>query len=814
MNVKDNLVPVASLWSVACQFIEGISVFEFRGHLPTEEPGWQAIAPVDGLSRLEQGIQLTGGGAVLTVTVLAANLVRVRFSPTGAFLLRRSWAVTKADETWASPEFDLQESADLVTLNTGEIQCKIERSSGRIEFVDGKGKIFAADVESGIAWHTVPQTGLDTSVVTQVANWKQIDPDEQFYGFGERTGLLNRRHQKMTNWTWDCFNHTVLTDEMYQAIPFFLSLRPGLGYGIFFNTTFRSSIDAGSVNPDLLCLQTDAPELDYYLVYGPSPDRILQTYTELTGRSPLPPHWALGYHQCRWSYASADEVRQIAKEFRDRQLPCDVIHLDIDYMRGFRVFTWNPQQFPEPEQLASDLAEQGFKLIPIIDPGVKFDPDSGYSVFDQGIEKDYFIRKPDGKLFHGYVWPDRALFPDFMNPEVRQWWGDRHADLLDCGIAGIWNDMNEPALDDRPFGDGGIKISIPLEAPQGSDGEPTTHAETHNLYGLMMAQATRTALERLRPQERPFLLTRSGYAGIQRWSAVWTGDNQSRWEYLEMSLPMLCNLGLSGVPFVGADIGGFAGDATPELFARWMQLGVFYPFMRGHSMIGSRPHEPWQFGDRVEAICRDYLNLRYQLLPYLYTLLWQANQSGAPVLRPLLYHYPDDPHTYDLGDQAMFGEALLIAPVCHPGVTHRAVYLPEGTWYDWWTGAVYTGPSHILAPAPLSRIPLFQKAGTAIPLSPVMQHVDQVPLTELHWRVAPGNGESVLYEDDGKSLAYQKGVYSITTILISQSEAQVDVSLSRTGQWTPLPRQVTVEVVGLGEQTVEDDGSDRHLHWA
>lgn len=786
---------------------------EFRGHLPSQELGWQAIAPIDSITRTDQGIRLTCGESVLTITVLADNLVRVRFSPTGTFLPRRSWAVAKADETWATPDFILAEAPEQITVNTTDIQVIAERPTGRIQFRTTEGLTFASDIEAGIAWQTVPQSGSATSTITRIANWKRIDQNEHFYGFGEHTGLLNRRGQTMSNWTTDCFNHTVLTDEMYQAIPFFLSLRPGLSYGIFFNTTFRSSIDAGDEHPDLLRLQADAPELDYYLIYGPTPDRILHTYTELTGRSPLPPHWALGYHQCRWSYNSAEEVQQIAREFRDRQLPCDVIHLDIDYMRGFRVFTWNPQHFPDPQQLATDLRKEGFKLVPIIDPGVKFDPDSGYSVFDEGIEQDCFIRQTNGKLFHGYVWPDRALFPDFMKPEVRQWWGDRHQEFLDAGIAGIWNDMNEPALDDRPFGDGGDKISIPLDAPQGTEAEPTTHAETHNLYGLMMAQATRSALERLRPQDRPFVLTRSGYAGIQRWSAVWTGDNQSRWDYLEMSLPMLCNLGLSGVPFIGADIGGFAGNATPELFIRWMQLGVFYPFMRGHSMIGTRPHEPWQFGDRAESICRDYLNLRYQLLPYLYTLFWSAHQTGTPPLRPLLYHYPDDPHTYHLGDQVLFGEALLIAPVCHPGITHRVVYLPEGTWYDWWTGEVSTGPTHILAPAPLSRIPIFQKAGTAIPLAPVMQHVDQAPLTELRWRVAPGQGESVLYEDDGKSLAYQNGVWSKTTVQVSQVDAQIHVRFVRQGQWTPLPRQITVHVVGLEEQTFEDDGRDRYLHW-
>jgi alpha-glucosidase len=372
--------------------------------------------------------------------------------------------------------------------------------------------------------------------------------------------------------------------------------------------------------------------------------------------------------------------------------------------------------------------------------------------------------------------------------------------------------MNEPAMNDRPFGDPGVKMWFPLDTPQGDLSERSTHAETHNLYGQMMARAAAEAMERLRPQERSFILTRSGYAGIQRWSSVWTGDNQSRWEFLEMSLPMLCNLGLSGVAFVGADIGGFAGNATAELFARWMQVGMLYPLMRAHSTYDSTPHEPWVFGDRVEKICREYIELRYQLLPYLYTLFWEAATTGAPILRPLLYHFPQDPQTYELSDQVMLGSAIMAAPIVQPGKTCRAVYLPDGVWYDWWTGKLYQGGTHILADAPLEKMPLYIRAGSIIPLAPVMQFVDQSPLTELRLKVWQGTGEWAFYEDDGQSFAYREGASATTTYRVYPDGDRTVVEIAaRQGEWQPHPRRVIVELVGVGEQEFQDDGSARRL---
>ncbi|HLO50832.1 MAG TPA: TIM-barrel domain-containing protein, partial [Kamptonema sp.] len=447
-----------------------------------------------------------------------------------------------------------------------------------------------------------------------------------------------------------------------------------------------------------------------------------------------------------------------------------------------------------------------------IDPGVKYEPEADYEIFDRGIENDYFVRKADGTLFHGYVWPDKAVFPDFMRKDVRQWWGELHKTLTDIGVAGIWNDMNEPAIASRPFGDALEHITFPLDTPQGEPDAIATHAETHNLYGLMMAKACYEGLKRSRPNQRSFVLTRSGFAGIQQWSSVWMGDNQSLWEHLEMSLPMLCNMGLSGVAFIGCDIGGFAGNATAELFARWMQVGMLYPLMRGHSAMTTARHEPWVFGDRVEKICREYLELRYQLLPYLYTLCWEAATTGNPILRPLLYHFPSDRTTYNLYDQVLLGPSLMAAPIYRPGVEHRAVYLPAGTWYDWWTGECYHGPTHILAIAPLERMPMYVRGGGIIAIAPVKQYIHSDENDSLTIRIWPGIGEWTLYEDDGDSFEYEQGTWATTIYKVYPEAEKIIVEIKAREGGLSLPeREVIIEVVGMGEQGFTDEGNSQTL---
>ncbi len=646
----------------------------------------------------------------LRIRVLTAQIVRLRWTAS-EFAPRRSWAVTRPDEEFAALPVQRGEDAETIWLDTGAFRLIIAKADGRLRCVDANGRTFCADA-------IAPDPA-------QAVQWiRKQEPGECFYGFGERSGCtLERSGRRWVNWTRDpAHPHGPDVDPMYIAIPVYLAVRPGLAYGIYFNNTFQSEFD---LQHELVCFEAKDGELDCYLFYGPRPAQVLQGLSEVLGRMAPPPRWALGYHQSRWSYGDADEVRHLALEFRARRIPCDVIHLDIDHMDGYRDFTWDKQNFPNPKGLLAQLRAWGFRVVTIVDAGVKID--EHYSVFRHGMERNVFIRQANGELAHGYVWPDDAAFCDYLRPEVRAWWAERVRQWAQTGVAGMWCDMNEPVIFDRPFSQGGGGIgTLPLDAQQGTPRERTTHAEGHNLFGLGMARATWEGLAAARPDETPFVLTRSAFAGIQRWSAAWMGDNDSWWEHLEMSLPQLMNMGLSGVPFVGVDIGGFGNNASPELFARWMQIGALYPFCRGHSSAGTQPHEPWAFGPEVEAICRAALELRYQLLPYLQGLFNEASQTGAPVFRPLLYEFPDDPVTYSLHDEVMLGPALLAAPILRPGQQARAVYLPEGEWIDWWSGEVLRGGQHILAQAPLARMPLYQRADQALPLGPLIQYTDEL----------------------------------------------------------------------------------------
>lgn len=747
----------------------------------------------------DRALIVEGAGLTLALTPLTDRLLRVR-AAAGGFAPRRSWDAARADADFAPVPFTVEVSEAELVLRAGALAAHVDRASGRVALADGAGRRFAEDAAA-------PEASAGGPV--RVA--KQIAAGEHFYGFGERGGLFEKTNRRLVNWTTDPANpHGPAVDPMYIAIPIYLAVQPGLAYGVFFHNTFRSVFEVGRLPADQLLWQADGGEVDYYVAYGPTPAEVAHSWAALLGVTPLPPYWALGHHQSRWSYMTADEIRAVAAELRRRELPSDAIHFDIDYMRGFRVFTWDPARFPDPAGLVADLRRDDFHAVTIIDPGVKADP--AYAVYQSGLAGDHFIRTAAGEVAHGYVWPDDSVFPDFMRPETRAWWGEQQRALTEAGVSGVWNDMNEPVVFDKPFSEGGGGAgTLPLEAPQGPADERTTHAEVHNLYGLHMARASYEGLRRLRPEERSFTLTRSAYAGIQRWAACWMGDNSSWWEHLELALPQLFGMGLSGVPYVGVDIGGFGDHCTGELLARWIQLGALLPFCRNHASAGTARQEPWVFGPQVEAIYRDYLSLRYRLLPYLYSLFWDAHRAGAPILRPLVYHYPDDPAAAHIQDQALLGPALLAAPILRPGQTARAVYLPEGEWFDWYTGARHAGGRHILADAPLERMPLYARAGSLIPLAPVGRSAGRPAAGPLTLRVFPGAGEFSLYEDDGASFAYERGDYCVTQFVVRPAGEGWRLSWSRAGRFAPPTRPLLIQLTGLGNLSVTDDGQPHTL---
>lgn len=727
------------------------------------------------------GVRVWAGGAEVVVQVLAEDLARVRLIPPGVRRRLASPAVIKQD--WAPPEVTLGEDEEAVELTTPALRVRLDKASLRVTFRRPDGTLINRDHPSaGMGWR-------GSSVFCR----KELLPGEHFYGLGEKMGALDKRGRVWTLWNTDVCPHLPSTDPLYVSIPLLIGLRNGQAHGLFFDNTFRSRFDLGRRSGRWYTYEADGGELDYYFFAGPGLKDILRRYTELTGRTPLPPLWALGYHQCRYSYYPQAEVERVAAEFRRRDIPCDALYLDIHHMDGYRVFTFDPRRFPDPAGLARRLAEQGFKLVSIVDPGVKADPE--YRIYREGTERGYWVRGPQGEPVVRRVWPGKAVFPDFLREEVRRWWAGCHEVLFDAGIAGVWNDMNEPASFGVP------SRTLPLNARHGEPDEVLDHSEVHNAYANFMAEATRAAFAAGRPGERPFVITRAGYAGIQRHAAVWTGDNSSWWEHLLQSIPMLLNLGLSGVPLVGADVGGFLDEADGELVARWTQLGACTPLFRNHSALDSRRQEPFAFGPDIEAICRKYIKLRYRLLPYLYTLLYEAATEGFPPLRPLVLEFPGDERTHRLFDQFLLGPDLLVAPVYLPGAESRSVYFPEGAWADYWTGRIHAGGRAVTVEAPLDVLPLYLRRGAILPHGPAMNFTGERPPAVELLDVYPterGSGSSALYLDDGRTLDYQTGRCGF--LRFAYADTVEDLTLTARTEGDGYPGDLPLGVVRLSGQ--------------
>ena len=602
--------------------------------------------------------------------------------------------------------------------------------------------------------------------------------DEHAYGFGEHTRAMNKRGEFLALWNWDPdMGHGPQTDKMYTAIPFYLALSPttGKATGLLVDHTGKVEMDIGRADLSQTQITVRGDSLILYFFAGPTPADVLRQYTDLTGRMPMPPSWALGHHQGKWSYYSDQEVRAIAAQFRERNHACESLWLDIDHMDGFRTFTWNTQAFPDVPKMTAEMLEQGFHIIPVINPGIKTDRD--YQVYREGLARGYLCRKQGGDLFMGTAWPDDCNFADFSRTQVREWWGKLFGRFLEQGMAGSWNDMNEPSQATliekkyhkpvmKTFDDDVMHIASG-ENITGPDGPPILHPFFHNAYGMQMARAMREGTQRFAPDQRPFVLTRSGTAGVQRYSAMWTGDNSSWWEHITLAIRMCLNMGISGLPFTGANIGGFWENCTGELLVRFAQLGAFLPLCWNHNAVDNMPQEPWAFGEPYESAYRIAIEQRYRLLPYLYNLFHEAAVNGSPIIRPLFYHYPQDPAVYAVEDAYLVGEALLTAPISVEGATSRAVYLPEGIWLGYWDGKPFAGGKTYEIQASLEQWPLFVRGNSILPGGPMMQYIGQRatdPLTLTCFMTSGGEANYTLYEDDGNSMAYQRGSWSQTVI--------------------------------------------------
>ncbi|MEA4885029.1 MAG: glycoside hydrolase family 31 protein [Clostridia bacterium] len=741
--------------------------------------GFARVGPIARSSTTAAGIVLEAPESHIEVTAITEDLIRVHMTYLQNGLPSHGSAAgsfSVEDAAWPTVNVIVEDGPESARLSTGKVEVEIEKNPLRIVFRRPDGSLICADSEdSGMGWHA-----------GGAGCFKSFAPDSHFYGFGEKMGFLDKRGSAMMMWNTDVNPHNPDTDPLYMSIPFFIGFSKGSFYGIFLDTAARSTFNMGKPSPAPFHSRIDLPEqvipdvdpgeywfgafeneLDYYFFSGPAMPDVVRRYSDLTGRMQLPPLWALGYHQCRFSYNPASQVLDVARAFRRSDIPCDAIYLDIDYMDGFRVFTFDPETFPDPKSLVDELAYEGFNVVTIVDPGVKVDPKS--KVYREGKSRGCYVKRPDGTEFHGAVWPGVVAFPDFARADVREWWAGNHATLFGAGVRGIWNDMNEPACFDTE------SKTMDLDALHGEPGSEVAHCHVHNAYGNLMAKATQEAFRTLLPIVRPFIITRAGCGGIQRDACVWTGDNSSWWEHLLTSVPMCLNMSMSGVSLVGSDVGGFMGDSDPELVTRWTQLGAFVPLFRNHSMIRSAPQEPYALGEPYTSICRKFIKLRYRLIPYLYTLMRQCAEDGTPVMRPMVYEFPADERAHTMYDQYMLGRDIMVAPVYQPGAEHRIVYFPEGRWGELLTGQVFTSVGeHLLIDSPIDRIPVFLREGAVLPWGRQMNHVRErvqaIEIADLFPSASIPRGQFSMYVDDGASLDYRKGEFGFIDLSYALSE--------------------------------------------
>lgn len=705
----------------------------------------------------ETVVIITDFGKV-AISILRDDVVRVR-AIKDDFIEEVSYAVI---ENKTESFTNILDSNDHLLLETNTLKIRINKGPVTIAFLDKSGEVINQDDDLGISW-----------IGDQVTCYKKLVDDEKFVGLGEKTGPLNRRGQAYVNWNTDDYAYEVDDDPIYASIPFYIATHGAKTYGIFLDNSFMTSFNFGASNDRFSSFSAEDGEMDYYFFGADNVRDIISDYTWLTGRMEIPPIWSLGFQQCRWSYFPDTEVLSLAKTFREKKIPGDVIYLDIHYMDQFKLFTWDSARFPAHQNMIKELNEMGFHLAVIVDPGIK--KEEGYQAYESGIKNDIFIKYPDGSRYTGAVWPGWCHFPDFTSEPGRKWWGSQFDVLTNAGVEGFWNDMNEPATWGNQF---------PDIVEFGMEGKMGTHKVAHNIYGMQMSRATKDGVDSLRNNKRSFILTRAAFAGIQRYSAVWTGDNVASDDHMLLSARMVASMGMSGIAFSGPDIGGFTGDRSSSLFIRWLSQGIFTPFLRNHASYNAKDHEPWAYGEDIENMSRDYLNLRYQMMPYLYSTFHEASATGIPVARSLAIDYTFDDKIYDsqFQNQYLFGQYMLVVPT-RSDQMYNKVYLPKGEWYNFWSEQKHDGEQEILVEASLDKLPVFVNSGAIIPMQSTVQFTDQTPSDTLSIHVYEGVKGSTFeyYEDDGNTFDYRDGQYFKRQIIYNKKGELVFGKVE--GQW-------------------------------
>jgi alpha-glucosidase len=698
----------------------------------------------------QQDLTFKTTNAYGSIAVYSPSVIRVRLDkkPLGRDF---SYAVIAAPQ---KTKTSIVETDKEITLTTDSVKAVVNKKPFRVAFYTNDGQLINQD-----------EPGLSNSWTgEEVTSYKTMMPGERFIGLGEKTGPLDRKGAGYTNWNTDAYAYTTEQDPLYSTIPFYIGIHHRLNYGIFLDNTYQSDFNFGASNNRFSSFGARGGELNYYFIYHQRAADIITSYTWLTGRMKLPPLWSLGYQQNRYTYYPEAEVMRIAQTLREKKLPCDGITLDIHYMDRYQLFTWDSKRFPDPAGMAGKLNAMGFKLTVIVDPGIKVE--KGAVAYESGVRDSVFIKYPDQTFYTGQVWPGWCNFTDFTSEKGRAWWRKQVKFFADNGVSGIWNDMNEIST----WGQ-----KMPSNVLFGYDGAETTHLQAHNVYGLEMV---RSSYEGAREhfKERPFILSRSGYAGLQRYSAIWTGDNRAEDSHMLLGVRLISSLGLSGVPFTGMDIGGFTGGASTPLFTRWMQLGAFIPYYRNHSALNTKASEPWSYGEDALETSREYISLRYKLLPYLYSTFYESTQNGLPVVRSLAIGDTFDPKVYEAGyqNQYLFGQALLVAPFESTKDFGR-IYFPEGQWYDLYTDQKYDGKQELTQQFTLSRLPVFVKGGSIVPMQSLTQSTAEMPTDTLTLHIYNGNKANALvyYEDDGKSFSYEQNDYYKRSITFNPAAHQL-----------------------------------------
>ena len=724
-------------------------------------------------------------GVILEITILRNSVLRFRYATDHVFEPDFSYAINQ-DHSRGYDEIKEDETDTAFLIETSKLRVFVDKTSLRIRIEDTNGDVINED-ELGFHWEENYEFGGNTVKMSKIAQ-----AGESFYGMGDKATHTNLKGRRTHNWVTDQYAYGKDQDPLYKAVPFFVGLHNDMAYGIFFDNSFCTHFDFSHERRNITSFWADGGEMNYYFFYGPEMHRVVRAYTDLTGTPELPPLWALGFHQSKWSYYPESRVKEIAGTFRKLKIPCDAIYLDIDYMDGFRCFTWDKKHFPDPKRMIEELEEDGFKTVVMIDPGIKVDRD--YWVYREALEKDYFCKRADGPIMQGKVWPGPCSFPDFTNPQVRKWWAELYKGLMqDTGVHAVWNDMNEPAVMEVP------SKTAPLDTRHDYDGHPCSHRKAHNVYGMQMVRATYEGVKKYVFPKRPFVITRAAYAGTQRYSSTWTGDNVATWEHLWIANVQVQRLCMSGMSFAGSDIGGFAEQPNGELFARWVQLGIFHPFCRVHSSGDHGDQEPWSFDEEVTGIVRKFIELRYQLLPYLYTMFWKYVKEGVPMLKSLVYFDQADHQTHFRTDEFIFGDQILVCPIQEPNAQGRRMYVPRGKWHNYWTGEVVEGGMEKWVVADIDKIPIFIKAGAIIPKYPVQQYVGEKEIDQLVLNVyyLEGTEQSTVYEDAQDGYDYKKGEYSLRNFKLTGKKKELIIQQFKDGTYTTPYETLRVNFIGL-----------------